>query len=352
MGASPPVPAAPRIFLSSTHVDLADERVIVWQALRLRGMDVVRSEDFTPTGHEPSWEACERELLTCHGYLLLIGDEYGSRVPNSNLSFTHTEYERARKLELPVWVFMKDGAALASQKTPEHRDFIAAVNHARTHSADAEFRTPQELADAVERTFAAMEWPAPSKPAPSTRPRFGKHAAKQQEDMINARLKYAVGEVRQKVMERAAFTTVLVDTASIDRPKLRDDDPRRLLDSGRRARVDLTELGVAVRFLQEIWAIAGTEAARADRRIKDAADASSVIVCLVTGEGDYPAVRRFEPHVGHLGAFRPEHVPEAPIADPSYQNTYVDADLNDGRLTQDITDYVGSQLDDHLAREF
>jgi hypothetical protein len=326
------VPRAPRIFLSSTHDDLSTERVVVTQALRLAGMGVVRSEDFTPPGTQPAWDVCRAQVESCDGMVLLLGDEYGSHLGDSGLSYTRGEYEVARAKPIPVFVFAKRGVA----PTGRYANFVAQVQAALLWSK--EFDGPADLAEAVERQFTG--WTPARRDG---RPRFTRDRA----PIIEDPLKYAVGHVRARVLREHPFLVVFVDTFSAKAEALSLDPPRRLLQSLLAARRLAEEASVSGRLFQELvtYAAGFDELMRA--RLDRARQRGDVIVCVVDGSDDYPTVRSFHPRSGRLVAFRPLNVTEDADARADVQRTWVDADL-DGLLAANINAYVMRCLDEHL----
>src|SRR5712691_572781 len=96
-----------RIFVSSTFKDLRAEREAATEALRRLqfvswGMELFVSEPSTPLG------VALRELELSDCVVLIIGFKAGSLIPESpDLTYTAAEFQRARELAKPVFVFLR-----------------------------------------------------------------------------------------------------------------------------------------------------------------------------------------------------------------------------------------------------
>ena len=89
-----------QIFVSSTYVDLQDERQQVLQALM--EMDCIPAGmELFPAADEEQWEFIKRVIDDCDYYLLIIGGKYGS-LSKEGLSYTEMEYDYAVEQELKI----------------------------------------------------------------------------------------------------------------------------------------------------------------------------------------------------------------------------------------------------------
>jgi hypothetical protein len=93
-----------QVFLSSTFVDLEDERKEVMAALQKAGYLVVGMELF-PSDTDESWEVIKRVIDQSDYYVLVVAGRYGS-IGKEGKSYTEMEYDYARKQELPVLAFL------------------------------------------------------------------------------------------------------------------------------------------------------------------------------------------------------------------------------------------------------
>jgi len=89
-----------QIFVSSTYVDLKDERSKVMQALM--EMDCIPAGmELFPAADEDQWRFIEKVIDDCDYYLLIIGGRYGS-VTAEGISYTEKEYDYAVSKGLKV----------------------------------------------------------------------------------------------------------------------------------------------------------------------------------------------------------------------------------------------------------
>lgn len=98
-----------RIFISSTIRDLAFVRSsLAGQIESLLGHHAVVSEsiEFNFTGSGNIVESCLEEIEKSDVYLLVIGERYGSIVPEWGISITHAEYRHALAVGKPVLVMV------------------------------------------------------------------------------------------------------------------------------------------------------------------------------------------------------------------------------------------------------
>ncbi len=97
-----------KVFLSSTFVDLAEEREAVLLALRKRGSSTRAMEDFLATPTTPE-ETALSNLRDSDLMILIIGNKAGSLLPDgSGGTYTSAEYEELLKLGREAIVFVKE----------------------------------------------------------------------------------------------------------------------------------------------------------------------------------------------------------------------------------------------------
>lgn len=92
-----------QFFISSTYIDLVDERKEVIQALLELDCIPVGMELF-PAANEDQWTLIKELIDTCDYYLLIVGGRYGS-LNSKGISYTQMEYEYAVKKGIPVIAF-------------------------------------------------------------------------------------------------------------------------------------------------------------------------------------------------------------------------------------------------------
>lgn len=99
-----------QIFVSSTYVDLIDERQAAVEAILKAGHIPAGMELFTAS-NQSQWTIIQKWIDESDIYMLILGGRYGSIEPNSGLSYTELEYNYALAQNKPLFaVIMKDEA--------------------------------------------------------------------------------------------------------------------------------------------------------------------------------------------------------------------------------------------------
>jgi len=118
-----------QVFVSSTFLDLKEERAAVVSALLQMNAFPAGMEMF-PAADEDAWTLIKRVILNSDYYLLVIGGRYGSVDPSTELSFTEMEFDYAVQEKIPVMAFLhKDPDAIVlgkSEKDKETREKLEA----------------------------------------------------------------------------------------------------------------------------------------------------------------------------------------------------------------------------------
>jgi HAD superfamily phosphoserine phosphatase-like hydrolase len=108
----------PRVFISSTYIDLKDVRNNLKLFVDSMGMESILFErgniPFTPD--KPSDKACYNEIENADFFILIIGGRYGYSSSDSSVdivngvklynSITKEEYLKAKKLNIPIHIFI------------------------------------------------------------------------------------------------------------------------------------------------------------------------------------------------------------------------------------------------------
>lgn len=111
-----------QVFISSTYIDLSEERKKI--------LDVLFMADCIPAGMEAfvaadteQFEVIKKVIDLCDYYVLIIGKRYGSTHPDTGKSYTEMEYDYAIERGIPVLVFaIDDNVKLASDKIETDED--------------------------------------------------------------------------------------------------------------------------------------------------------------------------------------------------------------------------------------
>lgn len=106
-----------QIFISSTYVDLKEERQAAVQAILKAGHIPAGMELFT-AGDKSQMETIKRWIDESDIYMLILGGRYGSIEPTTSLSYTELEYDYAVEKEKPLFaVVITDDALERNVKT-------------------------------------------------------------------------------------------------------------------------------------------------------------------------------------------------------------------------------------------
>ena len=99
-----------QVFISSTYLDLKEERQAAVEAILRSGHLPAGMELFT-SGDKSQWEIIQRWINESDIYLLILGGRYGAIEPTSGISYTELEYDFAVSLGKPYFavVISDDG---------------------------------------------------------------------------------------------------------------------------------------------------------------------------------------------------------------------------------------------------
>jgi len=96
------------IFISSTYENLRNERAEAIEIIdRLPNHKAVAMEKFFAENHQ-SKDVCLKKLKDCGALVLILGYHYGSINREENISFTEIEFNLAKELKMPIFVFIKN----------------------------------------------------------------------------------------------------------------------------------------------------------------------------------------------------------------------------------------------------
>jgi len=99
-----------QIFVSSTYIDLIEERQAAVEAILKSGHIPAGMELFTAS-NQSQWTIIQKWIDESDIYMLILGGRYGSIEPKSGLSYTELEYNYALEKGKPLFaVVMKDEA--------------------------------------------------------------------------------------------------------------------------------------------------------------------------------------------------------------------------------------------------
>jgi hypothetical protein len=149
-----------QVFVSSTFLDLKEERAAVVSALLQLDAFPAGMELF-PAADDDAWTLIERVIRSSDYYLLVVGGKYGSLDPTSDLSYTEREYDFAVAEKKPVMAFLhsnpdeiklskSEKTEAAQEKLRLFREKVQAKKHVKYWSG------PEDLAGKVALSFASF----------------------------------------------------------------------------------------------------------------------------------------------------------------------------------------------------
>jgi hypothetical protein len=137
-----------RVFLSSTQVDLQQERDSAEAVVARLGHDCLRAETHDAPGVSPE-EACRTLARDCDIYVGILGARYGYIVPRLECSATEMEFREARASSPgKVFIYVKE----ADDVDDNQRRFLAEVqDFSEGYFRHERFQTADQLAHQLER---------------------------------------------------------------------------------------------------------------------------------------------------------------------------------------------------------
>lgn len=141
-----------RIFVSSITAGLTEERRGLAGLIEALGHEPVMFERFGARP-EPSRQECLEAVQSSDVYILLLGEFYGYRFPETGQSATHDEFVAARTAGIPRLVFHKTGV----EPELEQAEFISEVGNYASGNFWADFGGPAELQPLVVKAIRDLE---------------------------------------------------------------------------------------------------------------------------------------------------------------------------------------------------
>jgi len=151
-----------KIFISSTYEDLKEERKEAITTVDRIGK-AIAMEKFFASNHPPK-DVCLKYLQNCDAVVLILGFWYGSIDEAEEISLTEIEYNRAKTLGLPVFVFMNCQSSNGDckwQSEEEDREKSEKLRAFKSRLDDERYRRtfpiPQKLATEIALTIHHYE---------------------------------------------------------------------------------------------------------------------------------------------------------------------------------------------------
>jgi len=147
------------VFISSTFLDLKEERKKVWDCLEKFDVTVKGMEQFGARKSNPL-ATCISEVEQSDIYVGIIGMRYGSEEPNSGKSYSQLEYEKAIEQNKEILIYLIDEENSAVTPNLIQYDKIQKLNNFKTilrdkHTIDS-FSNSQDLVSKLQRKFKEL----------------------------------------------------------------------------------------------------------------------------------------------------------------------------------------------------
>lgn len=116
-----------QIFISSTYIDLIQERNIVRDSILNMHQFPIGMEQFSAADDE-QWKVIKESIETSDYYILIVGKRYGSVIQSgadAGISYTEKEFNYAKSIGVPILAFIKsDEASFAGNAFETDKDSI------------------------------------------------------------------------------------------------------------------------------------------------------------------------------------------------------------------------------------
>lgn len=147
-----------QVFVSSTYMDLEDERKEVMQALL--ELDCIPSGmELFPAANEDQWSLIKRVVDDSDYYIVIIGGRYGSIGPNG-ISYTEMEYRYALESGKPIIAFIHsspENISLGkSEQDKEGQEKLKEFLNLVTKKLVKKWSNPSDLGSAVSRSLVQL----------------------------------------------------------------------------------------------------------------------------------------------------------------------------------------------------
>ncbi len=139
-----------QVFISSTYIDLFDERQKAVEAI-LRGHNIPAGMELFSAGNETQLEVIKDWIDESDIYMLLLGGRYGSIEPQSQLSYTEFEYRYAIEKGKPIFALVISDEFLNLKIQMHGKLFIELDNR------DKYFRFKELVLSRVCKSFSSLD---------------------------------------------------------------------------------------------------------------------------------------------------------------------------------------------------
>lgn len=151
-----------KIFISSTIEDLKEERKKAIETVDgLSEYKAIAMERFVSSPYK-SKDVCLKQIQSSDALILILGFKYGTIEKNEGVSFTELEYNEAKDLHLPIFVFIKHNSGdkwIVEESDIERKtkleNFKSRLDSDITWTA---FKTPEELSTKIIEAIRNYEY--------------------------------------------------------------------------------------------------------------------------------------------------------------------------------------------------
>lgn len=121
-----------QVFVSSTYIDLVEERQEVIQTL-LEADCIPAGMELFPASDDDRWTLIKRVIDDCDYYVVVVGGRYGSVDEDTGLSYTEMEFDYAVSQKKPVMGFLHgDPGSIAVNKSEMSEETADKLNEFRS----------------------------------------------------------------------------------------------------------------------------------------------------------------------------------------------------------------------------
>ena len=147
-----------QVFVSSTYLDLQEERQAAVQAI-LRAGHVPAGMELFAAGDRSQWDTITKWIDESDVFMLILGGRYGSLEPESGKSYTHLEYEYAVEHKKPVFAAVMSDECLKARVKKKGIEVAETANSAKLGEfrKDVDSRTRRTFEDVKDVTVIAFE---------------------------------------------------------------------------------------------------------------------------------------------------------------------------------------------------
>lgn len=154
-----------QVFVSSTYVDLIEERNEIMQAL-LELECMPAGMELFPAANDTQWEWIKKVIDESDYYIVVIGDRYGSISEKTELSYTEMEYRYAIETNKPIIGFVHQNPGKLSadriEMSEENRKKLKEFKDLVQSKLCKYYNNPEDLGSKVSRSIIQLrkQYPA------------------------------------------------------------------------------------------------------------------------------------------------------------------------------------------------